>query len=482
MRDAWPSWATASRRRPTPARSLKVRPINAVTVWGRSAERAQAFSVRMSAELGIAFHSAPSAREAVRDADIVCTVTAAREPVLHGEWVRPGTHLNVVGSGFAGPAEVDNDLVVRSRFIADSRAGVLEQGAEFLRAKQAGAIDDSHIVGEIGQVLAGQLAGRRDRERDHPLQVPRPRGAGPGLCLGALPRRNTGGYNAGCCAGWDGKMTIQVTRVARALGAVVGGVDLTQELPQAQIERLGELLIEHQILFFRNQPVTPQQQARFAARFGTLHVHPIYPVLPDLPEIMLIDTHPGFLPDNDNWHTDVTFSQTPPMAGILAAKQLPSAGGDTLWSSSSAVYDTLSAPMQRFLEGLTAQHSVAKSFPAERWANDPDSKARYERAVAKHPPVNHPVVRTHPVSGRKGLFVNEGFTTHINELSPQESQALLAFLFAQAGRPELTVRWNWRVDDLAFWDNRVTQHYAIADYLPERRTMHRATVNGDKPY
>ena len=277
-------------------------------------------------------------------------------------------------------------------------------------------------------------------------------------------------------------MTIQVTRVARALGAVVGGVDLSQELPQAQIERLGELLIEHQILFFRNQPVTPQQQARFAARFGTLHVHPIYPVLPDLPEIMLIDTHPGFLPDNDNWHTDVTFSQTPPMAGILAAKQLPSAGGDTLWSSSSAVYDTLSAPMQRFLEGLTAQHSVAKSFPAERWANDPDSKARYERAVAKHPPVNHPVVRTHPVSGRKGLFVNEGFTTHINELSPQESQALLAFLFAQAGRPELTVRWNWRVDDLAFWDNRVTQHYAIADYLPERRTMHRATVNGDKPY
>ena len=252
---------------------------------------------------------------------------------------------------------------------------------------------------------------------------------------------------------------MQVTRVARALGAIVGGIDLTQELPQAQIDRLGELLIEHQILFFRDQPVTPQQQARFAARFGSLHVHPIYPVLPELPEIMLIDTHPGFLPDNDNWHTDVTFSPTPPLAGILAAKHLPSSGGDTLWSSSSAVFETLSAPMQRFLEGLTAQHSVAK-----------------------HPPVNHPVVRTHPVSGRKGLFVNEGFTTHINELSAQESQALLAFLFAQAGRPELTVRWHWRVNDVAFWDNRVTQHYAIADYLPERRTMHRATVNGDKPY
>ncbi|HYL70446.1 MAG TPA: taurine dioxygenase [Candidatus Dormibacteraeota bacterium] len=277
-------------------------------------------------------------------------------------------------------------------------------------------------------------------------------------------------------------MSIEVTRVARALGAVVSGVDLSQELSQAEIARLSELLVEHQVLFFRDQPVTPQAQARFAARFGTLHVHPIYPVLPDLPEIMLIDTHPGFLPDNDNWHTDVTFSQTPPLAGILAAKRLPLAGGDTLWSSCSAAYASLSEPMRRFLDGLTATHSVAKSFPAERWGNDPASKERYERALAKHPPVTHPVVRTHPVSGRKGLFVNEGFTTHINELSPQESQAVLAFLFAHAARPELTVRWHWKVDDIAFWDNRVTQHYAIADYLPERRTMHRATVNGDKPY
>jgi taurine dioxygenase len=277
-------------------------------------------------------------------------------------------------------------------------------------------------------------------------------------------------------------MTIQVTRVARALGAVVSGIDISQELPQSAIDHLGKLLIEHQILFFRDQPMSPQAQARFAARFGSLHVHPIYPVLPDLPEIMLIDTHPGFLPDNDNWHTDVTFSQTPPLAGILAAKRIPSAGGATLWSSCSAAYEALSEPMRRFLDGLTAQHSVAKSFPPERWQSDPAFKERYERAVAKHPPVNHPVVRTHPVSRRKGLFVNEGFTTHINELSAQESQSVLAFLFAHAGRPELTVRWTWRVDDVAFWDNRVTQHYAIADYLPERRTMHRATVNGDKPF
>jgi taurine dioxygenase len=277
-------------------------------------------------------------------------------------------------------------------------------------------------------------------------------------------------------------MAIEVTRLCRALGAIVSGVDLSEDLPPSVIDRLSGLLIEHQVLFFRNQEISPQAQCRFAARFGSLHVHPIYPVLPELPEIMLIDTHEGFLPDNDNWHTDVTFSQTPPLAGILAAKRLPSTGGDTLWSSMSAAYEALSEPVRRLLDGLTAQHSVAKSFPPERWQNDPAFKERYERAVAKHPPVNHPVVRTHPVSGRKGLFVNEGFTTHINGLAPRESETLLTFLFAHVGRPEFTIRWRWSVNDLAFWDNRVTQHYAIADYLPERRTMHRATVNGDKPF
>jgi taurine dioxygenase len=205
-------------------------------------------------------------------------------------------------------------------------------------------------------------------------------------------------------------------------------------------------------------------------------------VLPELPEIMVIDTHGGFLPDNDNWHTDVTFSPTPPLAGILAAKLLPSVGGDTLWSSNLAAYDALSAPMKRLLEGLTAEHSVVKSFPAGRWGTDPLFKERYDRAVAKHPPVTHPVVRTHPVSGRKSLFVNEGFTMRIHEVSERESDALLTFLFAHAARPEFTLRWRWSVDDVAFWDNRITHHYAVSDYLPERRVMHRATVIGDRPF
>jgi taurine dioxygenase len=277
-------------------------------------------------------------------------------------------------------------------------------------------------------------------------------------------------------------MDIEVTRVTRRLGAVVTGMDISQELPQSAIDRLTELMVEHKVLFFRAQPVTPQSQRDFAARFGSLHVHPIYPVLPDLPEILLLDNHEAFLPDNDNWHTDVTFSKTPPLAGILAAKRIPPVGGDTLWSDCTAAYETLSEPVRRLLDGLTAQHSVAKSFPPERWQNDPAFKERYERAVAKHPPVDHPVVRTHPVSRRKGLFVNDGFTTHINELKPRESETLLRFLYAHMSQQEFTIRWRWKVDDVAFWDNRNTQHYAIADYLPDRRTMHRATVSGDVPF
>src|SRR6202453_1004720 len=215
-------------------------------------------------------------------------------------------------------------------------------------------------------------------------------------------------------------MAIETINLTRGFGSIVSGVDLSQELPQPVVDRLSELLVERKVLLFRNQPLTPRAQRDFAARFGTLHIHPIYPVLPELPEILLLDTHEAFLPDNDNWHTDVTFSKTPPLAGILAAKRVPSVGADTLWSDCAAAYEALSAPLQRLLEGLTAQHSVAKSFPPERWQSDPAFKERYERAVAKHPPVNHPVVRTHPVSRRKGLFVNEGFTTHINGIQPRE--------------------------------------------------------------
>ncbi len=149
----------------THARAIReVRRLESIVVWGRSPERAVAFAERMRTELGIPVFAAAGVREAVAEADIICTVTPATEPILRGEWVRPGTHVNVVGSGYAGPVEVDNELVVRSRFIADSREGVLQQGAEFLRAKAAGLVGDDHVVGEIGQVLSGQIEGRRSSE------------------------------------------------------------------------------------------------------------------------------------------------------------------------------------------------------------------------------------------------------------------------------------------------------------------------------
>lgn len=150
----------------THARAISnVRALESITVWGRSAERGQAFAREMSAELGVAVEATPDAQTAVADADIICTVSAAKEPVLRGEWVAPGTHVNLVGSSYAGPVEVDNDLVARARFIADSREGVLAQGAEFLAAKAAGLIDDSHIVAEIGEVFAGQVEGRQSNEQ-----------------------------------------------------------------------------------------------------------------------------------------------------------------------------------------------------------------------------------------------------------------------------------------------------------------------------
>lgn len=150
----------------THARAIsKVRALDAISVWGRSPERTQAFATAMSAELAVPVSAASSAQAAVAEADIVCTVSAAKEPILEGKWVRPGAHVNIVGSSYAGPVEVDNDLVVRARFIADSREGVLAQGAEFLRAKQAELISDAHIVGEIGQVLAGDIAGRENAEQ-----------------------------------------------------------------------------------------------------------------------------------------------------------------------------------------------------------------------------------------------------------------------------------------------------------------------------
>ncbi|WP_394562076.1 taurine dioxygenase [Aquipseudomonas alcaligenes] len=276
-------------------------------------------------------------------------------------------------------------------------------------------------------------------------------------------------------------MSLNITPLSPALGALVGGIDLRQPLSDANQQAIEQALLDHQVLFFRAQPIEPRQQAAFAARFGDLHIHPIYPNIPEQPEVLVLDTAVTDVRDNAIWHTDVTFLETPALGAVLAAKQLPAYGGDTLWASSSAAFEALSKPLQRLLDGLTASHDFTRSFPLERFGNTPEALERYHEVQRQHPPVTHPVVRTHPVTGRKGLFVNEGFTTRINELEPTESDALLSFLFAHSTRPEFSIRWRWQENDVAFWDNRITQHYAVDDYRPTRRVMHRATILGDKP-
>ena len=277
-------------------------------------------------------------------------------------------------------------------------------------------------------------------------------------------------------------MSLTITPLSSALGAQISGVDLSQPLNVEQRDAIEQALLKHQVLFLRDQPITPQQQARFAANFGDLHIHPIYPNVPEQPEVLILDTAETDVRDNAIWHTDVTFLPTPALGAVLSAKLLPEFGGDTLWASGIAAYEALSAPLKGLLQGLTATHDFTKAFPLERFGNTPEDLARWEQTRRNNPPLSHPVIRTHPVSGRKSLFVNEGFTTRINELSETESEAILKLLFAHATRPEFTIRWRWQKNDVAFWDNRVTQHYAVDDYRPQRRVMQRATIVGDAPF
>jgi taurine dioxygenase len=277
-------------------------------------------------------------------------------------------------------------------------------------------------------------------------------------------------------------MSLDIIPLSSALGAQISGVDLSRDLNTAQRDAIEQALLKHQVLFFREQPITPQQQTRFAAQFGDLHVHPIYPNVPEQPEIMVLDTALTDVRDNAIWHTDVTFLPTPAMGAVLSAKQLPAYGGDTLWASGIAAFEALSRPLQILLDGLTATHDFTRSFPVERFGSTAQDLARWEETRRRNPPLSHPVIRTHPVSGRKALFVNDGFTSRINELEPAESEAILKLLFAHATRPEFTIRWRWQENDVAMWDNRVTQHYAVDDYRPQRRVMHRATILGDVPF
>ena len=280
----------------------------------------------------------------------------------------------------------------------------------------------------------------------------------------------------------DGATTaLSITPVTPTIGARIDGVRLGVAMSDGQIADIRAALLAHKVLFFEDQDLTPVQQRDFARRFGELDIHPLYPGDGGAPEIMVLDNHGGNPSDNDYWHTDVTYLERPAMAALLYARQVPASGGDTLWSSMTAAYQALSPTMRKFLDGLSAVHDFSHAFTESGLAAQAAGREKLEAARIANPPVLHPVVRVHPETGEKALFVNSVFTARIKGLRREESRALLDFLFAHVQRPDFTVRWRWWPGAVAFWDNRCTQHYAVNDYLPERRVLTRATIVGDRP-
>jgi taurine dioxygenase len=242
----------------------------------------------------------------------------------------------------------------------------------------------------------------------------------------------------------SGSNRMSVTPLNPTIGAVIGGLDLADDHADGVIDDIRGALLDHKVLFFEDQDLSPERQRDFAARFGELHIHPLYPETAGVPEIMVLDNHEKNPTDNDHWHTDVTFLERPALGAILHARILPPSGGDTLWSSMTASYDALSAPMRAFLDGLSAVHDLAYAFAADGIVAGAAGREAYEKARRENPPVIHPVVRTHPETGRNGLFVNSGFTVRIKGLRHEESRAVLDFLHRHIQKPEFCVRWNWR--------------------------------------
>lgn len=271
--------------------------------------------------------------------------------------------------------------------------------------------------------------------------------------------------------------SIEASPAEPVIGADVSGVDMTKPIPPEQVEDLTQALANHNVLFFRDQPqLTPEQQVAFARNFGDLHSHPAAPTMEGNPEIFVIHTHEGSQVNNGGgWHSDVSCDEEPPMGTMLQMRQTPSAGGDTIFSNMYAAYEALSETMQGMLRGLTAMHESEHVYRGRY------SDRGVEDAGRVYPKAEHPVVRTHPVSGKEALFVNRAFTTRICGLAEEESAALLGFLFGHMERPQFQVRFQWRENDIAFWDNRCSQHLALWDYWPEERIGHRVTIAGERP-
>lgn len=273
-------------------------------------------------------------------------------------------------------------------------------------------------------------------------------------------------------------MAISIEPVTSVIGADVRGVDLSEPLDDSTVRRLRATLNQHMVLFFREQKLlSVDEHVRFGRYFGEIDLPLFRNPASERPEVLVLDQVAPKGQGADTWHTDLTYMEAPPMGSILQARILPKVGGDTCFASMAAAYEALSPPIQAFLEGLTASHSLMQMV--ERTAHVAGRTLR--DSAANYPPMSHPVIRVHPETGRKLLFVNANWTTGIDGLSFDESKALLDFLLDHVKNPEFQVRLRWNVGDVAFWDNRAVQHFAVANY-DERRVMQRITIAGDKPF
>ena len=288
-------------------------------------------------------------------------------------------------------------------------------------------------------------------------------------------------------------MTLQVQPFDGAIGAEVRGADLSRAFDDADQQMMIEAWSTHSVLVFRDQTVTPEQFLRFSRYFGELEIHVLEQYLHrEHPEILVVS---NILEDGKNigipdagryWHTDLSYLAEPSRGSILYAIEIPEEQGKTLgntiWASTAAAYEALPVSQRTLIDGLKAEYSLGNRFT--KLAEDGTKHIEMtEEQKAKTPSVVHPVVRTHPVTGRRGILVNEGHTTHIQDLPAKESQLLLEKLWAQCTKSEFTYRHEWRVGDVVMWDNTLTQHLAICDYaLPQRRLLHRTTITGDRPY
>ena len=268
------------------------------------------------------------------------------------------------------------------------------------------------------------------------------------------------------------------------IGATIHHIDLAHIDDENTRAELRAALAQFQVLFFRNQQLTPDQQIEVARIFGDPDkAKAFFPRHDGQNLIEVIEAKPsGYRYGTDQWHTDITFSANPPTGTVLYAHVIPSSGGDTLWASATAVYDALPPSLRPSLEELEAIHSFEHSGWPRFFAHQHEGEALYRKARADHLPVVHPVVRTNPVTGRKLVYVNPNFTDRIKGLPRQQSDALLAFLFAQFQRPEVQARLRWEPHTVAIWDNRATQHYATSDYGQQHRLLHRVTFGEDHAF